>query len=83
MAKKETLTFEQELEKLEQIVASIESGQVGLEESIRLYAEGMERIKRCRAVLDSAEKKIQMLTHGQGEALEPAGTLEEPDEAQA
>lgn len=77
---KEKLTFEQALEKLEEIVAAIESGQVGLEESISKYAEGIELIKHCRKVLESAEKKIQLLTTAQGDVLEPAGELEEPED---
>jgi exodeoxyribonuclease VII small subunit len=77
---KEKLSFEQALEKLEEIVGAIESGQTGLEESIAKYAQGIELIKYCRGVLDSAEKKIQLLTNKQGDTLAPAGELEEPDE---
>ncbi|NQU75551.1 MAG: exodeoxyribonuclease VII small subunit [Planctomycetes bacterium] len=79
MAKKK-LTFEQALEKLEQIVSQIESGQIGLEESIARYAEGTKLISHCRSVLDAAEKKIQLLTAAQNVTLEPAGELEEPAE---
>lgn len=76
------LTFEQALEKLEAIVAAIEGGQVSLEESIERYAEGIELIKQCRAILDRAEKKIQLLAKGEGDALGPAGELEEGDDEQ-
>src|SRR5690606_3896546 len=81
MAENKTkLTFEQALEKLEEIVAGIESGQVGLEESIARYAEGQELIKYCRGVLDSAEKKIQTLTNTQGDQLAVDGELPEPED---
>ena len=76
MAKK--LTFEEALKALEEIVAKIESGQVPLEKSIEMYAEGIGLVKQCRAILDSAESKIQLLAKGEGESLEPAGALEEP-----
>jgi exodeoxyribonuclease VII small subunit len=76
MAKK--LTFEEALKALEEIVAKIESGQVPLEKSIEMYAEGIALVKQCRAILDSAESKIQLLAKGEGESLEPAGELEEP-----
>ena len=76
MAKK--LTFEEALKALEEIVAKIESGQVPLEKSIEMYAEGIALVKQCRAILDSAESKIQLLAKGEGESLEPAGALEEP-----
>lgn len=73
-------TFEEALQGLEDIVASIESGQVSLEESIQKYAEGIELIKQCRQILDSAEKKIQLLAKGEGNTLNPAGELQEPSE---
>lgn len=80
MAKAPKLTFEQALEKLEEIVSAIEAGEIGLEESIEKYAEGIELIKHCRSVLDAAEKKIQILTTTNGDTLEPAGELEEREE---
>ena len=77
---KRKLTFEQALQKLEQIVSEIEQGKVSLEESIEKYAEGIELIKHCRAILDSAEKKIQLLARSEGESLTDAGELQEPEE---
>jgi exodeoxyribonuclease VII small subunit len=80
---KEKMTFEQALENLEKIVAQIESGQIGLEESITRYEEGIRLIQQCRAILDAAEKRIQLLAKGEGDQLQPAGELEPPDEEQA
>jgi len=71
-------TFAQALEQLEKIVAEVESGEVSLEESIDKYAEGIKLIKQCQAILDAAEKKIQLLDKGEGGQLAPAGELEEP-----
>jgi exodeoxyribonuclease VII small subunit len=62
MAKEKTPTFEESVAQLEQIVAAIESGQIGLEESLAKYEQGMALVKRCRAILDSAEKRIEQLT---------------------
>jgi len=76
MAKKK-LTFEQALEKLEEIVSQIEEGKVSLEESIERYSEGIKLIQQCRAILAEAEKKIQLLAEGEGGTLEPAGELED------
>ena len=74
-------TFEQALEKLETIVSEVEEGKVSLEESIDQYAEGVELVKQCRAILDKAEKKIQLLARGKGGGLAAAGELEElPEE---
>ena len=55
-------TFEESVAELEKIVAAIESGQVGLEESLAKYEQGMELVKRCRSILDRAEKRIEQLT---------------------
>jgi exodeoxyribonuclease VII small subunit len=71
------MTFEEALAKLEEIVTQIEGGKVSLEESIAKYAEGIELIALCRGILDSAEKKIQLLAKGEGQALQAAGELED------
>ena len=71
MAKEEkTRTFEESVAELEKIVAAIESGQIGLEESLARYEQGMELVKRCRGILDRAEKRIEQLTQN-GENLCP------------
>jgi exodeoxyribonuclease VII small subunit len=69
-------TFEQALGRLEKLVEQIESGQIGLEESIARYEEGIRLIQQCRAILDAAEKRIQLLAKGEGGGLAPAGELE-------
>jgi len=67
-AEKDKPSFEEALQRLEKIVEAIESGKVGLEESIRQFDEGMRLIQHCRAVLADAELKIQKLqTNAQGE----------------
>lgn len=58
---KDNLKFEEALKRLEQIVDSIEQGKIGLEDSIKSYEEGMSLVRRCRAVLQEAEQKIQYL----------------------
>ena len=75
------ITFETALKTLETIVAQIESGQVSLEESIEKYAQGTKLIETCRAILDKAEKKIQLLAKDQDGALAPAGELADDGEA--
>lgn len=74
---KQKVTFEQALGKLERIVEQIESGEIGLEESIARYEEGVALIKQCRTILDAAEKKIQLLAKGEGGRLAEAGELEQ------
>ncbi len=57
----EKLTFEQALEKLEDIVAAVEQGKVSLEESIEKYEQGMKLINDCRKMLDQAEQRVQKI----------------------
>ena len=80
--RKKTKTFEQALEELEKIVTEIEEGKVPLEKSIERYAQGALLIKQCRAILDAAEKKIQLLTRREGDSLEVEGELTEQSESE-
>jgi len=53
--------FEKAMGRAEEIAAAIEQGEIGLEESLKQFEEGMGLIHRCRKVLDEAEHKIQCL----------------------
>lgn len=66
MAKEKNVTFEESVAQLEQIVQAIESGEVGLEESLAKYEQGMELVKRCRTILDRAEKRMEVLNQSAG-----------------
>ena len=69
---KESQTFEAAVAELEKIVAAIESGQIGLEESLAKYEQGMELVKKCRGILERAEKRIEQLNETpQGLTAEP------------
>jgi len=65
------LSFEQGLEKLREIVEKVESGRVGLEESIQQYELGCKLIQHCRTILDRAEHRIEVLTKNLEGALQP------------
>ena len=56
------LSFEQAIDRLEDIVERIESGEVGLEAALEQYEQGQSLIKRCRGILDKAERRIAELT---------------------
>jgi len=64
--KEEGVSFEARLGRIEEIVERLESGEAGLDESLRLYAEGAELIKACRATLAEAEKRISKLSETAG-----------------
>ncbi len=53
--------YEQLIEQLEGIVDQIEGGELGLEDSIKGYEQGIELVKRARAILDRAEQRISEL----------------------
>lgn len=55
-------SFEAAMEELESLIDRIESGQIGLEESIKAYERGVGLVKRCRAVLDQAEQRVEELS---------------------
>ncbi|MEM7578045.1 MAG: exodeoxyribonuclease VII small subunit [Planctomycetota bacterium] len=63
--KPDELSFEESLEQLEGLIERVESGEIGLEEAIAQYERGTALVKRCRSVLDVAEKRIAELTVGQ------------------
>lgn len=54
--------FESKVKRLEEIVGKMESSEVELEESIKLFEEGMSLSKDCQEILDSAEQKVKVLT---------------------
>lgn len=54
--------FEEAFERLEEIVAKLESGDVALEESLDLYTEGMTLVKFCNQKLTVAREKIEKLS---------------------
>ena len=81
MAKKteeNVLGFEAALKRLEEIVASMESGEVDLDTMIALFEEGQRLVKQCSATLNDVEKRIEKIVDdGKGGAavdpLERAG----------
>ena len=56
------ITFEDALQRLEQLVDQLEGGKLGLEESLKVFEEGVGLARRCARYLDDAEKRIELLT---------------------
>ena len=60
-------SFAQDLERLEAIVRKLETGEIDLDEALRLFEEGVERLRSARTRLESAEAKVkQVLTDRAG-----------------
>jgi exodeoxyribonuclease VII small subunit len=54
-------TFEESLKRLDEIVGQLENGNLPLEDSIKLFEEGVRLSAVCKAELESAEGKVQIL----------------------
>ena len=54
-------TFEESMGRLEQIVRSLEQGNVPLEESLKLFQEGTELVRRCDQLLTEAELQVKKI----------------------
>ena len=61
MSKEKDNNFETNLKKLELIVDNLESGDIGLEESVKLYEEGMKIKKICDKKLKDIEMQIKKI----------------------
>ena len=74
MAKKEDAkkerSFEEHLQEAEAIVRELESGALPLEDSIGRYEKAVAALKRCHAILDAAEKRVEALTRRADGTLE-------------
>ena len=55
-------SFEQNMQRLEQIVRAMERGDVSLEESLKLFQEGTELVRSCGKLLDEAELRVTKIT---------------------
>ena len=55
------LPFEEAMARLEGIVRELEDGQLGLNDSLQRFEEGVRCLKRCHTALEDAERKIEML----------------------
>jgi exodeoxyribonuclease VII small subunit len=66
------MTFEDAMKELENVVKSLESGNVALEDSIKLYERGAALKAHCEKKLREAEEKVERITLGQNG--QPTGT---------
>lgn len=63
-------TFEQALNRLEEIVRKLESGDVSLDESIAIYQEGILLSKQCSDMLQEAEGKVLSIVNKEQDIIE-------------
>ena len=65
-ASPDPLRFEEALERLEAIVAELESGDLALERALAAFEEGVALSRRCQGQLEEAERRIERLVGGAG-----------------
>jgi len=72
MAKKNQsdFNFERALENLEEIVSSMENGDLTLEDSLKAFERGIKLTRECQAALKDAEQKVRVLSKENGETEE-------------
>ena len=71
MDRKGKKTFESALSQLESIVARLEDGDLPLEESLKLFEEGIRLSRFCNQKLNEAQKKVEVLLKGEERGVEP------------
>ena len=78
--KKTTKDFESAIAELEQIVKTLEEGELPLEKSLELFERGVKLSKFCHNTLEEAERRIEILDE-RGELQEAPETLELTEES--
>lgn len=63
-----TFDFEASLAQLEKLVARMESGELGLEDSLKAFEEGVKLTRQCQETLNTAQQKVQLLMEKNGKA---------------
>ncbi|HKY33583.1 MAG TPA: exodeoxyribonuclease VII small subunit [Candidatus Polarisedimenticolia bacterium] len=66
----EDLSFEKALEKLEAIVRKLEEGDLPLDDSLKMFEEGVKLVRLCGGKLDAAERRIEILMKSEEGRLE-------------
>jgi exodeoxyribonuclease VII small subunit len=73
--------FEVAMKRLEAIVESLERGDLSLEESLKIFEEGMGLVNFCSKKLEEAEQKVTLLVkEGSGQYVQQPFEPEEKDE---
>ena len=60
----QNMTFEAAMQRLEEIVRTMEQGDVALEESLKLFQEGTQLVRTCSGLLENAQQQIQKVVKG-------------------
>ena len=68
--KQASFDFEKALEELEELVSSLEDGELSLEGSLQAFEKGIKLTRECQAALKKAEQKVRVLINENGDTEE-------------
>ncbi len=78
------IKFEKALSRLETIVTDLEAGELSLDDSLKIFEEGVKLSKTCLKMLDDAERKVEILVQDKdGRKRIQAFSLEDPHSVEA
>ena len=78
------IKFEKALSRLEIIVNELEAGELSLDDSLKIFEEGVKLSKTCLKMLDDAERKVEILVQDKdGRKRIQAFSLEEPQSTES
>lgn len=75
----EGIGFDQVVTRLREVVDRLEQGNLGLEDSLRAYEEGVGLARRGHELLDNAEKRVELLVRGARDGEAPVTRPLDPD----
>jgi exodeoxyribonuclease VII small subunit len=78
MAKSKEPSFEENLTRLEEIVDQLETKEAPLDDSLKLFEEGVKLTRLCQQTLEQAKNKVEVLIKESGE-LKPFNAAEEQE----
>ena len=79
--RKKEKSFEDAMERLEEIVNMLEGGEHPLDESLSLFSEGINLVKFCNSKIENVEKSVKKLVNENGELVEKDFTVDGKNEA--
>ena len=79
--RKKEKSFEEAMERLEEIVNMLEGGEHPLDESLSLFSEAINLVKFCNSKIENVEKSVKKLVNENGELVEKDFTVDGKNEA--
>ena len=75
--------FEETVGQLERVIEELESGELSLESSLEAFEKGVGLVRRAEAILNDAEKRVEILLKGQPSSKQPELKSFSPDDSDA